>query len=123
MRDLAAGSEIYHRPNSRAAPPSSSHFCGKRDGRGKIFRWGLFEMYGMEKEIKSMKTNDELEPMIFVIFGGAGDLTWRKLVPALFDLAQDRSVPAQFAIIAVGQIKFGDDMLRRRLRDGVNQFS
>src|ERR1035438_3174498 len=70
-----------------------------------------------------MKTNDQLEPTVFVIFGGAGDLTWRKLVPALFDLAQNRSLPAQFAIIAAGHIKLGDDALRRRLHDGVNQFS
>ena len=70
-----------------------------------------------------MKTNDQLEPTVFVIFGGAGDLTWRKLVPALFDLSQDRSLPAQFAIIAVDRIKLGDDALRRRLHDGVNQFS
>jgi glucose-6-phosphate 1-dehydrogenase len=34
-----------------------------------------------------MKPNDQLEPTVFVIFGGAGDLTWRKLVPALFDLS------------------------------------
>ena len=33
-----------------------------------------------------MKTDDQLEPTVFAIFGGAGDLTWRKLVPALFDL-------------------------------------
>jgi glucose-6-phosphate 1-dehydrogenase len=70
-----------------------------------------------------MKTNDQLEPTVFVIFGGAGDLTWRKLVPALFDLSQDRSLPALFAIIAVDRIKLGDDALRRRLHDGVNQFS
>ena len=44
--------------------------------------------------VSVMKTNDQLEPTVFVIFGGAGDLTWRKLVPALFDLSQDRSVPA-----------------------------
>ena len=44
-----------------------------------------------------MKTNDQLEPTVFVIFGGAGDLTWRKLVPALFDLSQDRSMPADFS--------------------------
>lgn len=30
-----------------------------------------------------MKTNDQIEPTVFVIFGGAGDLAWRKLVPAL----------------------------------------
>ena len=67
--------------------------------------------------------NDQLEPTVFVIFGGAGDLTWRKLVPALFDLSQDRSLPAHFAIIAVDRIKLGDEALRRRLHDGVNQFS
>src|ERR1039458_7237404 len=73
--------------------------------------------------MKPMKTTDGLDPILFVIFGGAGDLTWRKLIPALFDLSQDRSQPAQFAIIAVDRIKLGDDALRRRLHDGVNQFS
>ena len=48
-----------------------------------------------------MKTDDQLAPTVFVIFGGAGDLTWRKLVPALFDLSQGRSMPLHFAIIAV----------------------
>jgi len=55
-----------------------------------------------------MKTNDPLEPTVFVIFGGAGDLTWRKLVPALFDLSQDRSMPANFSIIAVDRIVSSD---------------
>jgi len=70
-----------------------------------------------------MKIAEQLEPTIFVIFGGAGDLTWRKLIPALFDLSQDRSLPAQFAVIAVDRVAFSDDSLRRRLHDGVNQFS
>ena len=70
-----------------------------------------------------MKSNDQLDPTIFVIFGGAGDLTWRKLVPALFDLSQDRSLPEKFAIIAVDRIKLGDIALRHRLHGGVNQFS
>jgi len=73
--------------------------------------------------MNQMKQTDQLEPTVFVIFGGAGDLTWRKLVPALFDLAQDRSQPPQFAIIAVDRIKLGEYALRRRLHDGVNQFS
>jgi glucose-6-phosphate 1-dehydrogenase len=70
-----------------------------------------------------MKSNEQLDPTVFVIFGGAGDLTWRKLIPALFDLCQDRRLPTQFAIIGVDRIKLGDDALRRRLHDGVNQFS
>lgn len=44
-------------------------------------------------------------------------------MPALFDLSQDRSLPSQYAIIVVDRIKLGDAALRRRLRDGVNQFS
>jgi glucose-6-phosphate 1-dehydrogenase len=70
-----------------------------------------------------MKPPDQLEPTVFVIFGGAGDLTWRKLIPALFDLSQDRSLPAHFSILAVDRMKFSDEKLRRRLHDGVNQFS
>ncbi len=73
--------------------------------------------------MSSTKSTEQLDPTIFVIFGGAGDLTWRKLIPALFDLSQDRSLPAQFAIIAVDRIDLGDGALRPRLRDGVNRFS
>ena len=73
--------------------------------------------------MRIMKTNDQLEPTVFVIFGGAGDLTWRKLVPALFDLSRDRSMPAQFSIIAMDRIGMSDERLRRRLHDGVRKFS
>jgi len=73
--------------------------------------------------MKPIENTGRLDPILFVIFGGAGDLAWRKLIPALFDLAQDRSQPAQFAIIAVDRIKMSDDAIRRRLHDGVNQFS
>lgn len=69
------------------------------------------------------KSSDQLEPTVFVIFGGAGDLTWRKLAPALFNLSQDRSLPARFAILAGDRVKLGNEALRRRLHDGVNQLS
>ena len=70
-----------------------------------------------------MKPTDQLEPTVFVIFGGAGDLPWRKLEPALFDLSQDRSMPADFSVIAVDRIPMSDQKLRQRLHQGVNQFS
>ena len=60
---------------------------------------------------------------MFVIFGGAGDLTWRKLVPSLFDLHQDGRMPRKFAIIAVDHAPFRDADLHKRLFDGVKQFS
>ena len=70
-----------------------------------------------------MKTNDQLEPNIFVIFGGAGDLTWRKLMPALFDLSQSHSIPAHFSIIAVDRVALSDEALRKRLHEGVRKFA
>src|ERR1700677_2203958 len=77
----------------------------------------------MGTKMKTVKKNNQLEPNIFVIFGGAGDLTWRKLIPALFDLSQDRSMPADFAIIAVDRVALSDEKLRQWLHNGINQFS
>lgn len=62
-------------------------------------------------------------PAIFAIFGGGGDLTWRKLVPALFDLFEDRTMPRQLSIIAIDRLAFSDEELRNRLHEGVNTFS
>jgi len=70
-----------------------------------------------------MTTSNKLEATVFVIFGGAGDLTFRKLVPALFDLSQDNGMPANFAIVAVDRLDWSDDQLRQHLRDGVKKFS
>ena len=65
----------------------------------------------------------DIVPTIFVIFGGTGDLTSRKLVPSLFDLHQDGRMPKQFAIVAVGRRPFGDAKLRQRFLEGVKRFS
>ncbi len=70
-----------------------------------------------------MTANDPLDPTVFVIFGGAGDLTRRKLIPAMFDLSLDRSLPSQFAIIVVDRMEFSHAALRRRLHEGVREFS
>jgi glucose-6-phosphate 1-dehydrogenase len=70
-----------------------------------------------------MKTNEQLEPNIFVIFGGAGDLTWRKLMPALFDLSQSHSIPVHFSIIAVDRVELSEDALHKRLHEGVKKFA
>ncbi len=70
-----------------------------------------------------MKTEEKLIPTVFTIFGGAGDLTWRKLVPALFDLSFDRNMSSHFSIIAVDRVSLSDEEFRNRLHDGVNKFS
>ena len=65
----------------------------------------------------------EVPSVIFVIFGGAGDLTWRKLVPSLFDLHRDGRMPKKFAIIAVDRAPFRDAELHKHFLDGVKRFS
>ncbi len=60
---------------------------------------------------------------VFVIFGGDGDLTWRKLVPALYSLFLDRRLPPQFKILGTGRKDFSEESYRQRLREGVERFS
>jgi glucose-6-phosphate 1-dehydrogenase len=64
-----------------------------------------------------------LEPTILVIFGGGGDLAWRKLIPALYNLHLDKLLPERFAIVGVARRKVDDEAFRRRLREGVDLFS
>ena len=70
-----------------------------------------------------MKTSDQLEPNMFVIFGGAGDLTWRKLMPALFDLSQNRSMPGAFRDYRGGPRRTQRGALRKRLQRASTKFA
>jgi glucose-6-phosphate 1-dehydrogenase len=72
---------------------------------------------------QTMDTQDESGPVVVVIFGGAGDLTWRKLIPSLFALHLNRSLPDKFAIIGVDRAALSDETLRRRFHEGVRRFS
>jgi glucose-6-phosphate 1-dehydrogenase len=73
--------------------------------------------------MKTTKLKNEIEPTVIVIFGGAGDLTWRKLMPSLFDLYRKGQMPKKFSIIAVDRIAFPLEKLHKRFLQGVNRFS
>jgi len=60
---------------------------------------------------------------VLVIFGAGGDLTWRKLIPAMYNLSLDKLLPDRLAIIGVDHKELSHDELRGRLRDGVDRFS
>jgi len=62
-------------------------------------------------------------PTTLVIFGAGGDLAWRKLVPALYNLFLDEWLPAESAVLGVDRKSLSDDAFRRHLREGVDQFS
>src|SRR3954463_14622659 len=77
------------------------------------------------------------QPCVLVIFGAAGDLSWRKLLPALYNLNLDGVLPAlstltpagllpaHFAVVGFGIGSQGDpdQWLRDRAKDGIEHFS
>ena len=58
---------------------------------------------------------------LVVIFGGTGDLTRRKLVPALYDLACVGCTTGNFQVLGVGRTKLNDEEFRSRLREGTEK--
>jgi len=62
------------------------------------------------------------EATIFIIFGLAGDLAWRKLIPALFSLHLDRRLPEHFMLLGLDRQDDDDTAIRQRLASGVQEF-
>lgn len=62
------------------------------------------------------------EPQILVIFGATGDLTQRKLVPAIYEMHLERRLPPELTIVGVARRDWSDDYFREHLRQGVEQF-
>ena len=65
------------------------------------------------------------QPCLLVIFGAPGDLSWRKLLPAVYNLNVDGVLPANFAVVGFGLGSEGDpdEWIHQRARDGINRFS
>ena len=57
-----------------------------------------------------------------VIFGASGDLTRRKLVPALYNLFEKGRLPAGFRLVGFARSGLNDDSFRERLRSGIAEF-
>src|SRR4051812_38270690 len=69
------------------------------------------------------------QPCLLVIFGAPGDLSWRKLLPAVYNLNVDGVLPSHFAVVGFGLPAGGevtgdpDEWLRNRAKDGIERFS
>jgi glucose-6-phosphate 1-dehydrogenase len=74
----------------------------------------------MKNSPKTTKT--KLPPFSLVIFGATGDLVWRKLAPALYNLHHNQLLPDQFAVIGVGRKHKSSEEFRSRMMDGARQF-
>ena len=66
-----------------------------------------------------MLKNNHPDPTVLVIFGAGGDLTWRKLIPAVYNLYGDGWIDDRFAVIGVDLKPMDDAGFRESLRQGV----
>jgi glucose-6-phosphate 1-dehydrogenase len=62
-------------------------------------------------------------PSVLVIFGASGDLTRRKLLPAVYQLSRGQRLPAQFAVLGVARTRQTDDDFRRLFRESLREFA
>ncbi len=63
------------------------------------------------------------QPTTIVIFGATGDLTHRKLLPALYNLEMDHHLPSSFSVVGFARRDWSDDKFREEMRSGIEQFS
>lgn len=68
-------------------------------------------------------SNNKGQPVIFIIFGGTGDLTRRKIIPALYNLFLEHWLPEKFAILGTSRTKHTDEEYRGSLLEAINEFS
>src|SRR5437773_7654637 len=63
------------------------------------------------------------QPCSIVIFGATGDLTHRKLIPALYNLAADGDLPPAVAIVGFARKEKSDEQFRSELEEATRKFS
>ena len=60
---------------------------------------------------------------VVVIFGASGDLTKRKLIPALYNLALEKRLPERFAVVGYARSEMTHEVFREKMREAVKEFS
>ncbi len=59
---------------------------------------------------------------IFVIFGASGDLTKRKLIPAIYSLFVQNLLPEKFALLGISRSEITNEDFRSKMKSAINQF-
>jgi glucose-6-phosphate 1-dehydrogenase len=72
--------------------------------------------------LEGLQLRRKPDPCILVIFGASGDLTKRKLFPALYSLAYRRLLPDRFAIVGVARMELTDEEFRERMKEAVQEY-
>jgi glucose-6-phosphate 1-dehydrogenase len=73
--------------------------------------------------LEGLRIRRRPDPCILVIFGASGDLTSKKLMPALYSLAFRGLLPEKFGIVGAARSDESDDAFRERMRQSVNEYA
>lgn len=76
----------------------------------------------MAEAITANETERKSTPCVMVIFGATGDLTKRKLFPALYNLAKENFLPENFAIVGVGRQELSTEEFRKNILTDLKEF-
>src|SRR2546426_8695537 len=60
---------------------------------------------------------------VLTIFGASGDLTRRKLIPALYNLALEKRLPERFAVVGYARSEISHEEFSKKMREAVSEFS
>ncbi len=85
----------------------------------------MLNMKKIEKEKQTSSADKKRipAPCVIVIFGATGDLTKRKLIPALYDLYTEKMLPEKFKILGITRGKLSDPDFRQRMKKAHDEFS
>ena len=73
--------------------------------------------------LKGLSKHRGAPPTVVVIFGASGDLTARKLVPAIFNLGVDNLLPGEFHLIGYGRKPIADEDFRSMMDEAIEEYS
>src|SRR5947208_8200509 len=73
--------------------------------------------------LEGLQVSRRPEPCAIAIFGASGDLTKRKLFPALYSLAYRRLLPESFAVVGVARTEESDEDFKERMKEAVQEHS
>lgn len=74
-------------------------------------------------DLKAKKLRSEVPPTAIIIFGASGDLTSRKLIPAIYNLAFDSLLPKHFYLIGYGRKQMSNETFRELISESIEKFS
>ena len=81
------------------------------------------QRFGSNPLLDGLRIEPTPEPTALVIFGASGDLTRRKLLPALYQLSRGQRLPARFVVIGVARSPMSDEAFRQQFHDSLKEFA